>query len=145
MKALLRYRLPLEMALAMAALLVLVTGCTDGQRSQTSSSKPEAAPQQDIAESKAAPQWYEGGTLHDKTLADWHAGTDADRLATAGDWISNLVTKGELVVDIRSMDDLKVLAIKLRTCMNEAYDENTATQSSAEVAVWCMVLMGWIK
>ncbi len=30
--------------------------------------------------------WYSGGTLHDKTAADWLAADDRDRLATSADW-----------------------------------------------------------
>ncbi len=32
--------------------------------------------------------WYEGGTLHAVTVADWKRGSDKDKLATAADWLA---------------------------------------------------------
>ncbi len=33
-------------------------------------------------------KWYEGGTLHGKTIADWHAASGRDRLATSSDFVA---------------------------------------------------------
>ena len=32
-------------------------------------------------------QWYSGGTLHDSTMGQWRSASEADRLATAADWL----------------------------------------------------------
>ena len=37
-----------------------------------------------------AAEWYEGGTLHQSTMAQWSKGSEADKLATCADWVSKL-------------------------------------------------------
>lgn len=35
-------------------------------------------------------KWYEGGTLHNATMAEWKAGTEKDRLATCADFAARI-------------------------------------------------------
>ena len=97
------------------------------------------------APSKTSRQWYEGGTLHDKTMAQWHSGVASDRLATSGDWVSKMAQGDKFIPEVASMDDIKALATELRACMDAAYDESTADQPVADFAIMCMVVMGWLE
>jgi hypothetical protein len=40
-----------------------------------------------ISSGSSAQEWYQGGTLHSVTIAQWVNGSYRDKLATAGDWI----------------------------------------------------------
>ena len=44
------------------------------------------------------PQWYEGGNLHQATLREWCAATDANRLATAADFAATILKAQNLSV-----------------------------------------------
>ena len=42
-----------------------------------------------------AKEWYEGGTLHDATIAQWKRAKRQDKIATCADWVSALLMRGE--------------------------------------------------
>lgn len=102
------------------------------------SSSPSPSPPPPSA--SPARQWYEGGTLHKKTMADWRAASDEDRLATAADFVSNsAASRG---TTFRSMDEMKVAAADLERQITAAGEGGDAdTLAVAEVAAACMVLM----
>jgi len=64
--------------------------------------------------------WFRGGTLHSATVAEWNRATEANKLATCGDWISAWERRGLTQKKYDSMENLKVDAEELRRCMNEA-------------------------
>ncbi len=80
--------------------------------------------------------WYEGGTLHSSSVATWKSATDANRLATAGDWVTVLTTYEDL-------DEGRVLAEDLVECVNESVEAAPDTMQAAELGVACAILMGW--
>ena len=80
--------------------------------------------------------WYDGGTLHNATAAEWKAATDANRLATSADWATVMTGWDTLTV-------ARVLATDLRLCVNEAVKASPAQQKVNELAAACAVLMGW--
>jgi len=47
--------------------------------------------------------WYQGGTLHQKSAAEWNAASARDRLATSADFVAKVSRPS-------SMDDLKAKA-----------------------------------
>jgi hypothetical protein len=89
-------------------------------------------------ESSAPPTkaWYEGGTLHQATVAQWKAGSNANRLATASDWVT--VTTGW-----DTLEEAREKSEDLKTCVTEAAMESPEETKANELAAACAVLMGW--
>ncbi len=92
----------------------------------------------------AAGEWYSGGTLHQSTVADWHAATDENRLATAADF-----TVGHLgaprVIAMGGPAVARPLAVELMKCVNGGTADNAAIldQKIKAFATICAVMMGW--
>lgn len=65
----------------------------------------------------AEQKWYEGGTLHSKTVAQWSKADNRDKLATAADFVTKMwkagVLKDFIANGIKTMDDVKPLAQRL--------------------------------
>jgi len=57
-------------------------------------------------------EWFRGGTLHNASVSEWKGGTYANKLATAGDWLSATSWKGHLT-RLEDFDNLKIIAAKL--------------------------------
>lgn len=55
--------------------------------------------------------WYEGGTLHEATVAEWKAAEGRNRLATAADW----ATEG---LNLKSMRDIEHYAHLVMDCVD---------------------------
>lgn len=83
-------------------------------------------------------QWYVGGNLHKKKIIDWKNATEANKLATCGDFIARI--KKDL-----SLVELKDKASELKDCIDEATKgTNTSDQSKvSEIGALCLVTMGY--
>jgi hypothetical protein len=91
-------------------------------------------------------EWYEGGTLHRSRGADWQAASAANRLATSGDFVAYHWDNDNLSLPINGFDEVRPYALQLSVCITEATATNDArTQPVSEIAVACMLLMGWLK
>lgn len=89
-------------------------------------------------------KWYENGTLHRGSVADWNRATYANKLATAADWAITRPQVKKKVKNSGSIDTLRPFASELVTCINEAAaGQGYGSKSVAEVAASCMILMGW--
>ena len=88
-------------------------------------------------------EWYEGGTLHQATAADWKVADEPDRLATSADYASEVLFDKENIPD--SMDELREYAQDMKTCIDEAVlpDPVLPDQKVAEIGAACAVLMNW--
>jgi len=87
--------------------------------------------------SKAA-EWYEGGTLHKASAREWHAATLENQLASSADMLT--ATKAA-----SGMDQLKVRATALRTCITEATnDRSLYEQKVADIGALCIVILGYV-
>ena len=82
--------------------------------------------------------WYNGGTLHQATIRQWHAATEKNRLATCADFIATMNK------DL-PFSELKPRATELMECINEAtlglpevQDSKVSSNASA-----CAVLLGY--
>lgn len=62
-------------------------------------------------------KWYEGGTLHKKTVAEWSKATQRDKVATSADFVTHAwkagILKDFIANGIGGMDDIKPLAERL--------------------------------
>ncbi|WP_174704259.1 hypothetical protein [Pseudomonas abyssi] len=115
-------------------------------------------PQQNTTQPAHAKQWYEGGTLHEANGLEWQAGTQADKLATAGDILARINNVGRLspqiAARVNNIDDYKPLAAELVTQLDEAFApdpdpaENErlfANQTVSSTSVMVLALMGWVQ
>lgn len=105
-----------------------------------------------------AAQWYQGGTLHDKSALDWQQANHANKLATAGDFIAVMWKKDNLIPRIsrqlHGVNDIRPFAEELVRQMDDATkpDGNPQTNRKmfanlgvGEIAVMTMMLMGWLS
>ena len=75
------------------------------------------------------PAWYEGGTLHQGTLADWRRATVANRLATVGDMVYVLLTRqGDQNLDLAQ---IRVLAEAMVAGVDEMAKDDTWPDDTA--------------
>lgn len=87
-------------------------------------------------------KWYSGGTLHKATLGHWSKASYQNKLATSADFIAS--NKGRLKIKLRSMEDLKVYASNLVSCIDESGNEpKLKSLKVASVSAACMILLGW--
>jgi hypothetical protein len=87
------------------------------------------------ASSSNSPKWFEGGTLHNATIAKWKSGTYQNKLATSSDWLSATVWKGSLNSP-SDFDKLKAQAQSLVAAVNAVVTvEKTDSLKVGEIAV----------
>jgi hypothetical protein len=96
---------------------------------------------------ETARHWYEGGALHKSTVAQWKKSSQANKLATAADWVIAVPKIRTLAEGSSNMDVIKPYAQELVLCVDKATDDHTnADQSNtAELAAVCMALMGYLE
>lgn len=76
-------------------------------------------------------KWYEGGTLHKSTVGDWRKASYANKLATAGDWLSATLWRGHLN-ESQDFDRLKVKAQTLVRVLDTAVaHQNTGDEAGS--------------
>ncbi|MBU2547487.1 MAG: hypothetical protein KKB20_03665 [Proteobacteria bacterium] len=92
----------------------------------------------------AGSHWYENGTLHKASVAEWNKATYENKLATAADWLlTTPQAKAKIQID-GSIDILKPYAVKLVECINDATsDKGYGKMSVVEWASSCLMLIRW--
>lgn len=85
--------------------------------------------------------WYEGGTLHRASLAEWKSAPASNRLATSGDWAAHIL--GEDQVRQIGMDGLRVRAQQMSNCVTEAAAGPSPNLAASQAAAACAVLLNW--
>ena len=108
----------------------MVIGC--GQAGTSAKSKPK-----DTSSKSKPKECYSGGTLHDKTIADWRAATYENRLATCADFVMKLGKYESLPAD------LKERATQLEICISKAAESGLGERKVAEFGAVCAVYMGY--
>ncbi len=91
----------------------------------------------------AAGQWYQGGNLHKSTPNEWKSASFSNKLATSADWA---LTRPAIVKAVRKsgdIDNAKIYANQLLTCIDKALDGVNIGGNTSEIAASCMILMGW--
>ena len=86
-------------------------------------------------------EWTKNGTLHTKTIIDWKAATDENKLATCADFVANIKIAEKQ--KYTSITDMKYDAISLKTCIDEAVKGNEYADNMkiSEVAALCHIIM----
>ena len=83
-------------------------------------------------------EWYEGGTLHKSTVAEWRSASSQNRLATAADFTAAILK------DTSTFDEALRRTPAMLVCINEASKARSVdTQEVATVAAACAILLGW--
>ena len=106
--------------------------------------------------------WYEGGPLHAVNSQTWHSATRRNRLATSADWVVRWVLRekdgtvpsvsaAQGVAQYRQsdppeqveeyLDTLRLAAVELMTCVDEAVSGDEVISSTAGVAVACLIMV----
>jgi hypothetical protein len=95
--------------------------------------------------SGADAQWYSGGNLSGRTLADWRQATAENRLATSADIVVVAMGQARVIRETGGdFDKLRPFAEAMRTCIDEvAVEESAGTQPVADIAALCAVLLGY--
>lgn len=102
----------------LAILVLLLAGC--GRRS-------------------TVPEWCKGGTLHSSTLREWRLASEANRLATAADFIAAIFKEDRLPMsEIRAKAEHLVQSIE-----PSASTDQLGSMRTSEVAAGLVVVLGW--
>lgn len=105
-----------------------------------------------------AAEWYEGGTLHQASALEWQEATQANKLATAGDFVATAF-KNELFIpeiqsSLTSTEHMKFLAQKLVEQLDDAFAADPdpelnrklfANQQVGSSSAMIMAMSGWVK
>ena len=112
----------------------------DRQRTRTAAKSRELQRRLAASEARenlAGLKWYEGGTLHGKTVAEWRAASSRDRLATSSDFVAK-------IRKFDSLADMLVAAHGMQTCITTASpDEGVQHLKVSEMAASCAILLGY--
>ena len=89
-------------------------------------------------------EFYDGGTLHSATVAEWHNATPENRLATASDFTVAIIGEKK-IKKLGSMKAVKTLATDMVTCIDTGTKDipEVQQQKVADMAAVCAVLMEW--
>ncbi|MCA8865591.1 MULTISPECIES: hypothetical protein [unclassified Halomonas] len=106
----------------------------------------------------AQANWYSGGDLHGASALEWQQASDANKLATAADFVSTMHQGGHFKAaisrQISDVNSLRPLAQELVNQLNDAFEpdpdpaENRRLFSNMKVgesAALLMIMMGWVE
>lgn len=92
-----------------------------------------------LASTTASAQWYVGGTLHSRTLKEWHIASTANKHATLADMVGK-------ALNIRSPDAVRFKVIEVTACMDVvAGEKSLRSQPVPDMVVGCMMQLGYLK
>lgn len=108
----------------------------ENRDSYNSYDTPQPLPEENNGNSYETPQpvigeWYDGGTLHSATVSQWNVATEANKLATCGDYVASVT--GEIS---------KSKAYELKNCIDEAAS-TTSEGTIPDIGAACVVLLGY--
>jgi len=91
------------------------------------------------------PDWTQGGSLHDASLAHWRGGDYANQLATAYDWLQDFRQAQIFMPPIRSRQEYRPWAAALLACLAQSQAaEGQAARLLAEQCVHGQGLKAWL-
>ena len=92
--------------------------------------------------STSAGEWFDGGTLHKQTMAEWSRASYRNRLATSADFFAGSIDKSG--APPRHPDQFRGKAVELEQCISEAHiDGITDSQPVSDLAAACLILLGY--
>ncbi len=94
-----------------------------------------------VASQAMAAKWYEGGTLHNATRAEWAKATYENRLATCSDYVASSTT-GAKLLKAKGRDALKPRAVRMEKHMTDVLTGSKFKQVDVpEAAIMCLTAM----
>lgn len=96
-------------------------------------------------------EWYEGGTLHNATMAEWSKASAENKLATCGDWVSGIYNKKKFkkeimaLIQVKQMNGIKEISEGCVTMLNSASGPETANEKSNELFLMGTILADWVE
>lgn len=92
------------------------------------------------AERAVAKKWFEGGTLHGRTMAEWTVATEENRLASTADLVFALTDPA--ISGQMDLDDFKKPAADVVVCVNGLAGESKAAEMKiSDMTVLCMAMI----
>lgn len=90
-------------------------------------------------------EWFQGGSLHAGTVADWNRASYPNRLATSADWALASKNVEQLVRESGDIETLKPFAEQLLGCIDRiSHTDGVINETQTiRVASACMAHMGW--
>ena len=112
------------------AIIALMSACSD----------PTSAEQ---GQSSTVQKWYQGGTLHQKTAAEWVKANNRERLATSGDFATAALKRSILWDDMDSPSDVRPYAEDIKKCIDTTYGTNPPIPElkNSETATVCWMML----
>lgn len=104
-----------------------------GQNSAHESAQSKQESSHHLASSS---NWFEGGTLHQKTAQDWMNASSANRLATSADFAA----KSKDRFGFNDMEGMKTAAVQIMSCIDQAAPGNPSQKVSG-LAATCIVAL----
>ena len=88
-----------------------------------------------------AAKWYEGGTLHNATRAEWAKATYENRLATCGEYVVSSST-GAKLLKAKGWDALKPRAVRMEKHMTDILTGTKYKKIDVEeAAIMCLAAL----
>lgn len=91
-------------------------------------------------------RWWEGGNLHDKTIAEWLTANDQNRMATTVDMLFALRDDLGAQVDLSCGESLMAAVLQLMSCITGATQNQPDTYALkvADVALVSAQALGYL-
>jgi hypothetical protein len=93
-----------------------------------------------------SPRWWEGGTLHDKTLGEWLNASEQNRMATTVDILFALREDLGAALDLSSGEALMARVLELMACISGTGLESLETHQLkiADLALLSARALGYL-
>jgi len=97
--------------------------------------------------SEAHSRWWEGGNLHDKTIEEWLAASEQNRLATAVDVLFALKDELGAQIEYQNGEELMRHVLAFAACITGATAEHPDTYQLklADVALASAKALGYLQ
>lgn len=95
-----------------------------------------------VATAAEGREWYEGGTLHRGTVAEWNAATDRNKLATMADFAA-ITQAARRAMLMNEMELVRLQAEAIKACIDVAVlDDSFSEYDVAQLGAACIGLLG---
>lgn len=132
-----------------AIVIVLICfGVFSSQLSTTTPQRPTSAQRPQRPKTAKPREWYQGGNLHDKTVAEFRQASYRNQLATCSDWVVVAHRQSGFtdtqIATLLSNGTLKDRAMDLAECIQVGTADGIIdNQNASTAATLCTVLLGY--
>jgi len=95
-----------------------------------------------VATAAEGREWYEGGTLHRGTVAEWKAASERNRLATSADFAA-ITWAARRAMLMNELELVRLQAEAIKACIDvAAVDDSFSHYDVAQLGAACIGLLG---